>query len=226
MNVKYLFILFCFCYSFLLNGYEPDGHFNGRVSKINTQVGLLWIKVDFPNRKYLNRKDRIELFNEGGSQLKCKGYIVGKTTKYLMIKIPEFEYCKRTIYLTPGIYLSFYSADLQNNLKMGHELVKILLKKRLAIQGKLSRHQTELEKHIEKVDVVNKRYNILKEKLESEWRDEIAALEEDNANILKKYYDLKIQMNEIDNKMEKYKIHDKNFVLDRWALDSKLYFEK
>lgn len=119
-----------------------------------------------------------------------------------------------------------FSQDLVNNLLMGEELVEILLKKRLAIHGRLSREQKQLDTYMEKVNAVNNRYEILRAKLMSEWQRELGDLQEDQTSNLRNYEGLKARLNEIDKKLEVYRIKDQNLVTDRWALDPELYYEK
>lgn len=202
------------------------GIFSGRVSKVNIDASLVRVKVDFSNLKYLNKRDKIEFWDERGSAVKCKGYIVGKSNEYLLMKVPEYGFCTRYVLISPGGYLRFFSQDLVNNLKMGRELISILLKKRLALSGKLQREQRELDAHIEKINAVNDRYRVLRDKLEAEWRDEIAAIEEDKIIGLRNFKDAETRLLDIDNKLEKYRIEDNNLRKDRWALDPRLYYNK
>ena len=82
------------------------------------------------------------------------------------------------------------------------------------------------DSHIEKVNAVNARFTVLREKLESEWRDEVAALEEDRINSLRNFKDLEIQLSALNHKLERYQISDENLETDRWSLDSRLFFKK
>ena len=125
-----------------------------------------------------------------------------------------------------GRYLQFYSQDLANNITMGRELVDILMKKRVAIQGKISRNQKELDSYTEKVNAINERYKVLREKLESEWREELGLNEEDRLVSLRNYKDLQMRLDELDLKLQKYKIEDENLVTDRWSLDPRLFYKK
>ena len=54
--------------------------------------------------------------------------------------------------------------------------MRIMMKKNMALNSRLNRTKKELEQYIEKINAINKRYQILREKLEHEWRDEIQAL--------------------------------------------------
>ena len=200
--------------------------FSGRVSRINFKADLMRIKIDFGNVKYLNSKDKVEFYDERDSNKRCKAYVVGKSNEYLLFKVPSINFCKTKVFLSVGAYLKFFSVDLLNNIKMGKGLIDILLKKRLALSGKLRREQKELDSFIEKVNGVNARYQILRDKLEAEWRDNIGTLEEDKVTSLRNYKDLERRIEDLYMKLERYRIEDKNLKLDRWALDPRLYFKK
>ena len=116
---------------------DKTGQFAGRISRINEDASLIRIKVDFANMKYLNKKDKVEFWDERFDSKKCDAYIIGKSNEYLLLKIPDFTFCKSMVYLNYGAYLKFYSQDLVNNLKMGKEVMNILIKKRLALRGNL-----------------------------------------------------------------------------------------
>ena len=209
-----------------VQGEDDIAVFSGRVSRINFKADLMRIKIDFGNVKYLNSKDKVEFWDERDSDRRCKGYLVGKSNDYLLFKVPSINFCKTKVFLSVGAYLKFYSVDLFNNIKMGKSLIDILLKKRLALSGKLRREQKSLDSFIEKVNGVNARYQILRDKLEAEWRDQIASLEEDKTTSLRNYKDLEIRLEDLDKKLQRYSIEDKNLKLDRWALDPRLYFKK
>ena len=100
------------------------------------------------------------------------------------------------------------------------------MKKRLAMNAKMSRHQKELDGFVEKVDATNKRYEILRQKLEIEWQKELAALEEDKSRSFTEFKNAEARVNEIDTKIETYRIDDHNLKLDRWSLDPALYIRK
>lgn len=205
---------------------EPSGLFSGRISHTNVSAGLIRLKVDFDNVKYLNNKDKIEIWDEGRTERRCNAYVVGKSNDYLLLRTPNFVQCERTLTLPHGTYMRAFSQDLVNNMMMGEELIEILLKKRLAIHGRISREQQELDTYIEKVNAVNTRYEVLRAKLMSEWQKEIGDLQEDQTVNLRNYENLKTRLNEIDKKLEVYRIKDENLVTDRWALDPELYYQK
>lgn len=206
---------------------DEDGHrFGGRISKLNPSARLARVRTDFENIKFLNRKDRVEFWNPTYPDHRCAGLIEGRTNDYILVKIPRFDDCIRKVHFTTGTYLTLESPDLKKTVLIAKELVEILLKKRLAIQAQKSRLQKELDGHIEKVDAVNKRYEILRQKLEIEWQKELAALEEDKSEAFTVFKNSEARLNEIDTKLEAYRIEDHNLKLDRWSLDPALYIYK
>jgi tetrahydromethanopterin S-methyltransferase subunit G len=176
--------------------------------------------------KYINPKDIVEFWDEKNPTLKCRGYILGRTADYLMVKIPEIKSCTRNVYFTAGAYFRFYSEDFKNNILMGREVVSILLKKRLAISSQMDDKNKDIVSHQERVNAINSRYQSLREKLDLEWKKELHALEEDKVYATRSFKDLEQRLDEIDQKLELYKVKDENLTLDRWSLDSRLYFKK
>ena len=205
---------------------SDEGFFSGRLSKINRDISVIRVKVDFDNVKYVNVKDKIEFWDEKNSTLKCKSYVLGRTADYILLKLPDFKFCERSLYLTTGSYFKFFSEDLLNNVKMGKEVVTILLKKRMAVEGQLDTRNKELANHMERVNAINARYQTLRDKLDQEWQKEVHALDEDRTFSLRSFKDLERRRDEIDQKLEQYKLKDENLTLDRWSLDSNLYFKK
>lgn len=228
MGLLRFFILFTVLLFFSSNLFSIDkiGIFSGRIVKINLKAQLVRFKVDFPNMKYLNKKDRVEFWDDNNHFLKCEGYIAGKTNDYLLLKVPGLMSCQKVVNISNGKYIKFSSEDLVNNIKIGKKLVALLLKKRLALQGKLSRYKKNLSSHIERVNAINQRFQILQEKLRREWRNELALLEEDRTVQMEQYSDIQLRVDEADHKLEKYRIYDKNLKLDRWSLDTRLYYKK
>lgn len=205
---------------------ELGSHFTGRISRLNGPAQLARIRTDFVNIKFLNRKDRIEFWSETYPNARCSALVEGRTNDYLLIKIPNFIGCIKQVHFTTGSYLHFDSVDLKQTVQIARELVEILLRKRLAMNAKKDRHQKDLDSHVEKVDVVNKRYEILRQKLEIEWQKQLAALEEDKAITFTEFKNAEARLNEIDTKLEAYRIEDHNLKLDRWSLDPALYIKK
>ena len=205
---------------------SEEGFFSGRVSRINHSINVVRIKVDFDNIKYLNPKDKIEFWDEKNTTQRCKSFIIGRTSDYLLLKVPELASCEKYLYFTLGAYFKFYSEDLLNNIGMGKEVVTILLKKRMAVLGQLAVKNKEISAHIERVNAINARYQTLRDKLDQEWQKELHALDEDKTYAVRSSKDLERRRDEIDQKLEQYKIKDENLTLDRWSLDSHLYFKK
>ena len=205
---------------------ENTSVFGGRISRLNSVAKLARIRTDFENIKFLNAKDRLEFWNESYPAQRCQAIVEGRTNDYLLIKISQYDYCIRKVHFTTGTYLHFESEDLKSTIKVAKELVEILLKKRLAMRAKKERHQKELDTHIEKVAAVNKRYETLRQKLEIEWQKELAALEEDKAQAFTEFKHSEARLNEIDHKLEAYRIEDHNLKVDRWSLDPALYIKK
>ena len=202
------------------------GYFSGRIAKINLEASLVRFKLDFENKKYLSKRDKIEFWDEKDSTVRCSGYVLGKSNHYLLLKVPGIEKCDIKLNITVGAYLRFYSQDLKNNLEMGSELVDILLKKRLALRGQESKEKERLESFIEKIQAVNDRYEVLRKKLEAERREKIAAIEEDQLNSFQSFKEISKRLDELNFKLEQYEISEDNFKEDRWALDPRLYYKK
>ncbi len=205
---------------------SEEGIFSGRISKISRDISVVRVKVDFDNVKYINVKDKIEFWDEKNSTLKCKAYVMGRTADYILLKIPDMKFCEKNLYFTAGAYFKFFSEDLLNNVKMGREVVGILIKKRMAVKGQMEMKNKEIQSHVERINTINARYQTLRDKLEQEWQKELHALDEDRTYSLRSYKDLERRLDEIDQKLEQYKIKDENLTLDRWSLDSNLYFKK
>lgn len=205
---------------------DSGSHFGGRISRMNPVAGLIRIRTDFENIKFLNRKDRVDFWNEDYPDQRCLTYVEGRTNDYLLLRVSTFDACLRKMHFTTGSYLHFQSGDLEQTVTVAKELVEILLKKRLAMKTKKDRHQKDLDGYVEKVDTVNKRYEILRQKLEIEWQKELASLEEDKATTFTEFKNSEARLNEIDTKLEAYRVNDHNLKLDRWSLDPALYYRK
>lgn len=200
--------------------------FPGRISKVNETARLIRLKINFENSKFLAKNNRVELWNASVPDKKCLGYIEGTSPEYLLIRLPEYQKCERSVYFTVGSYLNLFSPDLEDNLVVAKELVRILHRKRTALEARLSRHKKSVDSYIEKVDVVNKRFEILKQKLELEWQRELGALEEDKTKSYLNYKQTKVRINELEYKLQQYRVRDQNMIEDRWSLDPKLYYKK
>lgn len=203
-----------------------DSRFTGRVTRNNPDAKLIRVFVDFDNLKYLNKNNIVTLWKQGAPNSNCKGLVVGKSSKYILIRIPKFGLCSNKVPLGRGFHLTFDSQDLNENIQTGKELIKILVKKRLGIKGQLEKSQKEIKSYTEKIERVNERYELLRRKLLLEWNNQLTYLEEDNSNTLNRFKSLEVRLDEVDHKLERYRVSDSNLKLDRWSLDPKYYYKK
>ena len=219
-------VLYLLIYLSIAYAQDVPEIFSGRISRINSSAKLLRVKVNFKNLKFLNSKDRVEFWNETYTDVRCLSFIEARTNDYLLLRVPNYDQCIKKMHMTVGSYLHFYSEDMVNNMKLSQEVVEILLKKRLALLAKKQRHEKDLDVFVEKVEAVNKRYEVLNQKLQLEWKNDIALLEEDKSRSFKDYEEAQARLNEIEGKLESYKIHDQNLTVDRWSLDPMLFYKK
>ena len=104
--------------------------------------------------------------------------------------------------------------------------IAILKKKRLALLNKVRKNKKEVDSYIEKVDALNGRYDALSLKLRREWKKELSQLEEDRVNALRIYKSSLSNLEDVEFKMERYKVEDENLKVDRWSLDTRLFYKK
>lgn len=229
-----IIILFSFIFNFTSTWCQgPESskedygrRFSGQISRINTAAKLIRVRTDFVNIKFFNHKDRVDFWNESYPDKRCPTFVEGRSNDYLLLRVSQFEECIKRVHFTTGSYLHFESPDLAKTVGIVSDLLHVLLKKRLAMEAKKERHHKELSGHVEKVDAVNKRFEILRQKLEIEWQKELAALEEDKAKSFTEFKNAEARLNEIDVKLEAYRLEDHNLKLDRWSLDPALYQKK
>lgn len=230
MRLKYLFLIILtyssFSYASQYKLKEETVVFPGRVSKVNRIARLVRIKVTFENSKFISKNNRIEIWNESVPNKKCVGFVEGRSNDYILVRIPKYNKCVRSVYFTVGSYIHMYSPDLENNLITAKELVRILHRKRTALNARLTRHKKAVDSYIEKVDVTNKRYEVLRQKLEIEWQRELANLEEDKTLSYQNYKQTQSKIHELEFKLQQYRVRDQNMIEDRWSLDPKLYYKK
>ncbi len=205
---------------------DEIGVFSGRISRFNREIKTIKFKVSFSNLKYLNQKDQVEFWDEKNTEHKCLGYVLGRSSDYLLVQIPKLEFCEKHLYITAGAYFKFYSKDLVNNVAMGKDVVQILLKKRLVVEAKIEKNSQFLSTFADKMRATNDAYEVKRQKLMAEWKEALSLLEEDKIIQSRLTKDLERQRDEIDKKLELYKVHDQNLAIDRWSLDSRLYIKK
>ena len=205
---------------------EDSSEFSGRISRINSDAKLVRIKISFENGKFLRKKDRIEFWNETYPDKKCMAYLEGRTSEYILVRVPQYELCIMKVHASVGSYLHLYSPDLESALRIAKDLVGVLKKKQFALEARLNRYQKSVNGFVEKMDAVNKRYEVLRQKLEIEWQSELSSLEEDKTRSYMTYKHTQSRLNELEHKLQQYRVHDENLTEDRWSLDPKLYFKK
>lgn len=212
--------------SFYTFSSDKTGFFSGRVSSISREARILRFKADFDNIKYLNKMDAVEFWAQHQETFKCRAFVLGRSSTHILLKVPKFSSCDDVSPFAIGRYYYFYSKDLVNNIVMGKELIEILVKKRLALRSKISRNVKLVDTYVQRVDSLNTRYEVLRNKLLAEWKEELAKLEYDQQELVRNNEGLKIRLNEVDHKLEKYRVKDDNLVMDRWSLDPKYYYLK
>lgn len=205
---------------------EDEVVFPGRVSKINQIAKLIRIKIDFENAKFLSKNDRIEIWNEVNPKNKCLSYLEGKSNDYLLVRVPNYKNCILRVQIATGSYIHMFSPNLENSLDTAKELVDILNRKRTALDARLTKYKRKVDGFIEKIDVTNKRYQILREKLELEWQKELSDLEEDKLKNYQQYKQTQTKLHELNYKLQQYRVRDQNMKVDRWSLDPNLYYKK
>lgn len=202
------------------------GEFSGRFSKINPQAQLARIRVQFDNLRWLNPGDRVQFWTDARTNFKCTAVLKGKSNDYMLVSIVDYDRCLANAGVTAGAYVFMYSQDLVNNIDKGKETIDLMIKRRMALGAKKRRLEKQLEAYVNKVEAVNKRYEVLRAKLEKEWRQSLLDLEEDKSVDLRDFKNTEIKLGELDYKLERYRVSDQNLELDRWSLDKRLYFKK
>ncbi|MFG1483013.1 hypothetical protein ABMA79_05495 [Halobacteriovorax sp. HFRX-2_2] len=230
-RVKYFILVATFlsgivCYANILEFNKDLGYFSGRVSHIEGSARLVRFKVDFDNIKYINKLDEVDLWGLHQESSKCKAIVMGRTSHYLLLRISRYDECNRKSAFSTGRYYNFYSQDLVNNVAMGNELIEILAKKKLALESKISRNKQDITTYTQRVETINARYDLLRQKLEKEWRDELRRLEDDHQQLVRNTEGIQTRLNEVDYKLQQYRIESKNLKEDRWSLDPRNYITK
>ena len=108
--MKYLFLILTML--FIVKGQAKEdstGLFSGRITRVNNKASLVRIKVDFSNFRYVNKKDQVEFWNELSRSKRCFGHVVGKSDKYMLVKIPQLKNCSRKVNTSIGTYVKLFS---------------------------------------------------------------------------------------------------------------------
>jgi hypothetical protein len=226
MKFIWFFLLFSTSYASTKSYDDSEAKFSARISRLNKEAKLMRLKVSFENAKFLRKRDRIEFWNETYPDRKCLSYIEGRTPEYILVKIPRYNDCISKMYITTGTYLHLYSPDLKKGIEIAKSLMEILMKKQLALKSRMRRFKDRVDGHVDRVELINKRYDILRQKLDIEWQSELASLEEDKVKNYKSYQTSKVKYEDLMYKLEQYRINDNNLKEDRWSLDPNLYYQK
>lgn len=205
---------------------KEEGYFSGRIVRLLSDTHLLRVKTDFSNLKYLNKGNQLFFWGEQNPGKECIGTVTGKSNDHVLIKIKNTSFCKSYGVLATGAWTKFYSDDLVKNLSTGKDLYQVLLKKQVAVSSLLNENKNTLDSYIDKFEAVNQRYIVLREKLEAEWKKELINLETDRTETLANFKSLEMELDNIDKKLEQYRIEDENLRTDRWSLDPDLYYRK
>ncbi|MCY4644159.1 MAG: hypothetical protein OXB88_06025 [Bacteriovoracales bacterium] len=210
----------------LQSSHDNLGEFSGRIAKLDMELGLLRIKVDFHNLRYLLEGNQIDFRSQMGSGKNCRAEILGKSNDYLLIKVPFFDECVKYVHFTVGAYLHLYSKDLAKNIQKGKEVLDLLLKKRISVESRKRKFQKKLTSYEERIEATNERYSVLRQKLEKELQGVIDDLDNDKIIAERNLKNAEIELKKIDRKLELYRVSDKNLEEDRWSLDPRLYYKK
>ncbi len=202
---------------------KEDSLFTGRVSRSNPKASLMRVRVDFANYKFLDKGDRVQFWTADNAQQICSAYVKGTGSKYVLLKVREYHRCVSRARVAVGSFLYFRGTDLLKNQQLARKLTQIILKKRLALESRLLKGKKVLSSYTQRIDLVNKRYQVLKEKLEIEWQNELAQVEENKNASFQVYKGTLARIEDLDFKLEKYKVYEHDVYEDRWSLDEKIY---
>jgi hypothetical protein len=193
--------------------------FKARLYSVKKEVNLLKFRVDFPNARFLTPGTEVKFRTNLSLGYFCEGVILSKSVNHILLKVPHMENCSRYQNLSQGINADFISADLEKNIISTRELIKVLNKKRMAIFGKLKRVKKRLTSFVERVSAANTRYDTLRHRLETERQEALLALESEKIMDIQNFKNFSSKLDEIDFKLEKYRIYDTNSVDEKWSLD-------
>jgi hypothetical protein len=136
-------------------------------------------------------------------------------------KLPMFK--GKPIWITGDLDISDTPTDSLGNVqyvqgRLNISNTKISDISNLKTRGYIQDYGTPIER--------KRKAEILRQKLEIEWQKELALLEEDKARTYAEFKNSEARLNEIETKLEAYRIEDHNLKLDRWSLDPALYIRK
>jgi len=203
--------------------------FRGRILSSDFKSGFVKVRIDFSNGRFLQKGNSVKVWPpdvDFKNNYFCQGNIIGKSNKYLLLRLKDIELCKKVINFTGGQAVSLKSEDLRENILTAVELNKILSKKRLALASKVKTLKDLIDGHPEKINSINSKYDTLIKKLNYEWKLALEKASEENIFNTQEYKNYVTRLDEVDFKIEQYHIEDDNFYTDRWSLDPSLYYKK
>lgn len=203
-----------------------SSRFSATISSLNPSAKTMRLRSDFKNIKFFNRNDRIYFATQDSQQKSCAASVLGKTSRYLLVRVPTYTFCIKNIHMTVGTALTIFSVDLKKNMETVGELNQVLLKRRMATEARLVRLDRELQSYMQKLDTLNKNYEILRQKMEIEWKQELDALENDKLATYEKFKKTQEQLHELSFKRKQFEVANDNLTVDKWSLDRKRYFKK
>ena len=193
--------------------------FKSRLFSKNLGAGLLKFRADFSNARFLTPGTKAKFKTNVGVAYSCEGVVVSKSVNHFLFKVFHGEKCARYQNLSLGLNANFRSHDLEKNINTTYELIDILNKKRMAIYGKLKETKKRLDTFLERTSAVNARFDALRSKLESERHEALNYLESEKMMDIQNFKNFGSRLDEIDFKIEKYRVMDTNYTDEKWSLD-------
>lgn len=199
------------------------GKFSGTVLSLSTnpQNGILRVKFDFTNRKFLIKGDKVEFYSQNNNANPCIGRVMEKGIKEILIKVHHLDHCILKNPFRIGSVLDFYSQDLIDHIKTAQDVLEILKKKKMALTSKVTRIKNELNGYMDKLSATNEKYTQQTQLIEQQWSKELTQLEEQKLQFINELKDIELRIFDVDLKMEQYFYKDKNWDLDQWSLDQR-----
>ena len=198
---------------------ESMSRFKSRLFSKNIESGLLKFRVDFSNARFLTPGSRARFRTNINIDYYCEGIVLSKSVSHFLLKLSHPDKCSKYQNLTLGLNADFISGDFEKNISSTYRLIQILNKKRMAIYGKLKETKIRLDSFLERTSAVNARYDAMRDKLETERQEALGYLESEKIMDIQNFKNFSSRLDEIDFKLEKYKVLDSNNTDERWSLD-------
>ncbi len=214
MRLIYLLVIFC------LPAFSKSlSNFNARLFSNSEKTGLLKFRTDFSNQRFITPGIKVKFRTNKNLDYYCEAVVLSKTARHFLLRLTHKKKCYKYQNMSNGVEGEFVSVDFERNIETTNELVRILNKKRMAIYGKLKVTKKRLDSFLERTNSVNARYDTLRDKLEVERQEALNYLESERLLDVQNYKNYTARLDEIDFKLERYKVEDSNSVDQRWSLD-------